>query len=293
MKILKIFTLLVFFVSSNSFSNSYYNNFYSDFNNSSKTFTDKSDMHEKNFNDKDEVNLTWVNALIRIPLKNGNIYRGTIKELNNNEDFLNKKYKTIIYLHGCSGHWAGTAKRIDFFAKNGYAVIAPPSLARKKYAQSCDTVNKRGGMYRSVLKIRLIDAQNAVFNAKKLKWVDNKNIVLAGHSEGGITTAKYNPKSIKSNVTGKIIEGWTCNAGWDEYRGLKTSNNEPVLSLVAKYDPWFQLDVLKGSCGEFMNNNKFNKSVVLEDEPLSKKHGLMHDVNIQQITLDFLKKITN
>ena len=94
----------------------------------------------------------------------------------------------------------------------------------------------------------------------------------------GITAATYYPKNTKSSVNGRIIEGWTCNAGWEEYRGLNTPYNEPVLSLVAKYDPWFQLDVLKGHCGQFINKNPLSKSIVIDDgTQLSKGHGLMHD----------------
>ena len=109
-------------------------------------------------------------------MTNGGIFRGSMKDLKGSENFLNGKFKTIIYLHGCAGHWVGTVKRIDFYAKNGYAVIAPPSMARKKYAQSCDTAIPRGGMYRSVLKIRQIDAENAIVKAKQLSWTDNENI---------------------------------------------------------------------------------------------------------------------
>ena len=285
--------LFIIFLSSNTFSSDYYNNFYSDFHNSSKTFTNESDMNEKNFSDPGEVNLPWVNALVRIPLDNGDIYKGSIRDLDVNKKFLSDKFKVIIYLHGCAGHWSGTAKRIDLYAKNGYAVIAPPSMARKKYAQSCDTAISKGGMYRSVLKIRQIDAENAVLRAKELDWVDKDNVFLVGLSEGGITTATYYPKNTKSSVNGRIIEGWTCNASWEEYRGLNTPYNEPVLSLVAKYDPWFQLDSLKGHCGQFINKNPLSKSIVIDDgTQLSKGHGLMHNSEIQKTTLEFLKSIT-
>jgi len=250
-------------------------------------------MHEKSFRLKEEVNLPWINALVRIPLGNGDIYRGSMDDLKENKGFLKGKFKTIIYMHGCAGHWAGTAKRIDFYAKNGYAVIAPPSMARKKYAQSCDTSIQRGGLYRSVLKIRQIDAENTILRAKELDWTDNSNIFLVGLSEGGITAATYYPKNIESSINGRIIEGWTCNAGWDEYKGLNTPYNEPVLSLVAKYDPWFQLDVLKGHCGQFINKNPLSKSIVIDDgTQLSKGHGLMHNNKIQEVTLEFLKNIS-
>ena len=281
------------FLSTAAYSSSYYNNFYSNFHNSTKVFTNNTDMYEKSFRAKEEVNLPWINALVRIPLGNGDIYRGSMNDLNGNEDFLKGKFKTIIYMHGCAGHWSGTAKRIDFYAKNGYAVIAPPSMARRKYAQSCDTSIPRGGLYRSVLKIRQIDAENTILRAKELDWTDNRNIFLVGLSEGGITAATYYPKNVDSSVNGRVIEGWTCNAGWEEYKGLNTPYNEPVLSLVAKYDPWFQAEYLKGHCGQFMNSNPLSKSVIVDDgTQLSKGHGLMHDSEIKKITLEFLKRIS-
>ena len=162
-------------------------------------------------------------------------------------------------------------------------------MARKKYAQSCDTSIPRGGMYRSVLKIRHIDAENAILKAKQLSWTDNENIFLVGLSEGGITTATYSPKNIESSIKGRVIEGWTCNAGWEEYQGVNTPYNEPVLSLVAKYDPWFQAEYLKGHCGQFKNNNPLSKSIIIDDgTQLSKGHGLMHDKKIKKIIENIL-----
>jgi hypothetical protein len=272
-------------------SSSYYDDFYSKFHNSQKIFTKNSNMQTKYFNEESEIKLTWENALLRVPRANGEIFSSTIKDLQGDEEFLKNKFKTIIYLHGCSGLWKGTALRLDFFAKNGYAVIAPASMARKKYPQSCDPDIKRGGLYRDILKIRQIDALNAVLNAKALSWTDNNNIFLVGLSEGAITTATYLPKNIASSVNGRIIEGWTCNAGWDEYRGINSPYNEPMMSLVAKFDPWFQIDVLKGDCGKYLNKNPLSKSIVVDDPILSKGHGLLHDQNIQKTTLEFLKSI--
>jgi len=272
-------------------SSSYYDDFYSKFHNSQKIFTKNSNMQTKYFNEESEIKLTWDNALLRVPRANGEIFSSTIKDLQGDEEFLKNKFKTIIYLHGCSGLWKGTALRLDFFAKNGYAVIAPASMARKKYPQSCDPDIKRGGLYRDILKIRQIDALNTVLNAKALSWTDNNNIFLVGLSEGAITTATYLPKNIASSVNGRIIEGWTCNAGWDEYRGINSPYNEPMMSLVAKFDPWFQIDVLKGDCGKYLNKNPLSKSIVVDDPILSKGHGLLHDQNIQKTTLEFLKSI--
>lgn len=287
-----IIIIIISLFHSSSMSSSYYDDdFYSDFRNSQKTFTKNSNMLPSYINDESEIKLTWDNALYRVPGANGEILRGSIKDIKGDEEFLKNKFKTIIYLHGCSGFWKGTALRIDFFARNGYAVIAPASMARKKYPQSCDPDTKSGGLYRGILKIRQIDALNAVLNTKALSWTDDKNIFLVGLSEGAITTATYKPKNIASSVNGRVIEGWTCNAGWEEYKGISSPYNEPIMSLVAKFDPWFQIDVLKGDCGKSLNKNPLSKSVVIDDPILSKGHGLLHDQNIQKTTLEFLKSI--
>jgi dienelactone hydrolase len=290
---MKNFIIIFYFVffSQNIFSSSFYDKQYSKFHNSNKNFTKNSEIDIKDINSNDEIKLTWDNALVRIPKPNGKTYKGSMKDLIGNEDFLQNKFKTIIYLHGCSGIWNGTAQRIDLFSRNGYAVIAPASLARKKYPQSCEPIKHVGGMYRDILKIRQVDAKNAVLNAKKLSWTDNKNIFLVGLSEGGITTATYKPENLKESVSGRVIEGWTCHAGWEEYKGINSKYNEPILSIVAKDDPWFVADYLHGDCGEYLNNNPKSRSVVIDDLLLSRKHGLMHHQKIQKITLDFLDNI--
>ena len=53
-------------------------------------------MHEEDFTDIHEINLPWINALVRIPLSNGNIYRGSMKDLKGSENFLIGNFKTII-----------------------------------------------------------------------------------------------------------------------------------------------------------------------------------------------------
>ena len=106
---------------------------------------------------------------------------------------------------------------MDVFAQSGFAVIAPASFARKKYPKSCDPVKKIGGLYRAVLKMRQLDALHAIREARKLSWVDPDNIFLMGFSEGGIVSATLSIESGQS-VRARVIEGWTCRAGWPEYQ---------------------------------------------------------------------------
>ena len=81
MKIIITFFLLAF-ISSSVFSEDYYSKFYSDFNNHNKTFTQKINMNESEFRDPKELSLPWLNALVRMPKTNGEIFQsGLIQNL--------------------------------------------------------------------------------------------------------------------------------------------------------------------------------------------------------------------
>ena len=187
-------------------------------NNQTKQFTPTSEMSSTDWSSSDELHRTWQAALVRIP-KLHKVYAGQISDLPLEALPVKEKLPTVIYLHGCSGVWWGTYIRLDFFAENGFAVIAPASFARTKYPKSCDPATKRAGLYRETLKMRQYDALNAIKNAKQLDWVDSKNIFLVGFSEGGITSATVST-DFDSGVNARVIEGWTCHAGWNEYRGI-------------------------------------------------------------------------
>jgi len=199
------------------------------------------------------------------------------------------RYPTVIYLHGCSGIWAGTLRRIDLLAANGYAVIAPASLARVKYPKSCDVATNTGGLYRGTLAMRQHDAGNAIAQARTLPWVDAGKLFLMGLSQGAVTTATFSGGTPQHAVNARVVEGWTCNAGWDEYRGVNAPAGEPVLTLVARDDPWFQNEWTRGECTRFLDAGNGSRSVVFEEEHLRRRHELLEDTQVQQTVLEFLR----
>ncbi|MDW3095385.1 MAG: dienelactone hydrolase family protein [Gammaproteobacteria bacterium] len=259
-----------------------------DLGNHNKKFTDPTKMSKKDWTDPDELERVWKAALVRIPKDNGKFDSSIMKDLTQKADTI-KKHPTIIYLHGCSGVWEGTYRRLNFFAKSGFAVIAPVSFAREKYPQSCDVKSHKGSMYRFTLKMRQIDAGYAIEKAKQLDWVDPNNVFLVGLSQGGVTTATYSSKNPGMSVKARVIEGWTCHAGWHEYRGINASKNEPVLSVLGYKDPWFKNSWSRGDCGSYMKNEA-SRSVVFKDGHLSTRHELLENKSVQNIVLDFLKK---
>ena len=168
---------------------------YSHLGNGGKKFTPASEMSNKDWDHPDELERVWQASLVRVPDQEGKLIQTRIAEFNSTSLEIKKKYPTVIYLHGCSGIWAGTIRRINFLAKNGFAVIAPPSFVRAKYPRSCSVYEQAGGMYRDTIKMRQNDAGNAIEKAKNLAWVDENNMFLMGLSEGGITAATFFSKS--------------------------------------------------------------------------------------------------
>lgn len=180
-----------------------------DFGNHNKVFVHKENITRADWSDPEELKRTWDHALVRIPTSGQTFISTYMHEL---EYEARKKLPTVIYLHGCSGVWKGTQTRINFLAEAGFAVIAPQSFARKKYPQSCDPASKLGGIYRDILQIRQNDASYALEQVKSLSWVDTGNLFLMGLSEVAITTATLDLRD--KLVSARVIEGWTCNAGW-------------------------------------------------------------------------------
>ena len=256
--------------------------------NSTKAFTPASDMKRSDWSDPAELERTWLAARVRIPKPGGGYVSTTMKELNGGSRTVVGTWPTVIYLHGCTGVWSGTHTRINFLARNGYAVIAPVSFARRKYPKSCDPARHEGGFYRSTLLMRQNDAGFAIAKAKALPWVDSDNVFLMGLSQGGITTATFFSPAPEKSLRARIVEGWTCHAGWVEYKGINAPDSEPVLTLVGSKDPWFQNPWTKGNCTKFIDPSNGSKSVVYSTGILSTRHELLESREVQETVLEFL-----
>ena len=261
--------------------------------NNAKVFTPVSEMKRSDWGDPAELERTWQAARVRIPKPGGGYIRTTVKELNSVSYAIAGAWPTVIYLHGCTGVWSGTYARIDFLARNGYAVIAPVSFAREKYPKSCNPERHQAGFYRSTLLMRQNDAGYAIAKAKAFPWVDDDNVFLMGLSQGGLTTATFFSTSPAKAVRARIVEGWTCRAGWVEYKGINAPDSEPVLTLVGSKDPWYQNVWTKGDCTESINPSNGSRSVVYSTGYLSTRHALLEYKEVRETVLEFLEQHRN
>lgn len=258
--------------------------------NSTRTFTDPNLMTGMEATDPAEIARTWQAAIVGLPREGGEAELVSVAEMERRLAGAGRRYPVVIYMHGCSGIWEGSLRRIRFYADAGFLVIAPASFARLKYPKSCDVATNRGGLYRGTLIMRQQDAGFAIEQARKLPFVDPDRIVLAGLSQGAIAAATFRAERPGQKTAARIVEGWTCNAGWPEYKGVNAGPDEPVLALVAEKDPWFQNPWTRGECGPFLNPDNGSRSVVYREGELAWRHELLDLRAPQQEVLDFLKE---
>lgn len=227
---------------------------------------------------------TWERAFVIVPGEAG-LVRGWIEDIDERLAETSPPLPTVIYLHGCAGLGRISHDAAKLLAEAGYAVIMPDSFAREHKPKSCDPARLVGGFHRGVLGWRQAEANQAIRKARRLAWVDADNVFLWGFSEGGTTAATVTGEPVNA----RIVEGWTCHAGWGEYRGLRAPDAEPVLALLGDEDPWFRPAYLRGDCGAFMEGRGNRESIVYErPDFLATKHHLSWHPEVQQLILDFL-----
>lgn len=258
-------------------------------NNETKAFVSPSDIRKSDWSDPAEMARSWQAAIVRVPTGKGRSKPLKSSGLAAWRPNGGKKVPAVVFLHGCYGIWRGSLYRVKLMADLGFVVVAPASFARRKYAQSCDPRTKNADMFRDVLRLRLYDAAYAVQQVRNLPYVDQDRVVLMGLSLGGVTAATYNFHAAKARVSYRIIEGWTCNAGWPEYDGLKARRSEPVLSLVAGDDPWYQRKWVRGDCGPKMRRGNGSVSVVFKSGKLARTHELLEHKPARSALLQFLR----
>lgn len=240
--------------------------------------------------DPTEMRRSWQAAQVRLPDENGGVVNTTLKSLENRQADASALLPAIVYMHGCGGFWDASWFRLDWFAKQGFAVFAPDSFARAFYPRSCDPASLRSGLYRHTLTMRHHDLAYAIEQVRSMPWIDARRIILVGVSEGAaVVTTFDNTDRVDHKVALRISEAWTCQSGWDEYRGINAPRSEPVLTLVADRDRWYNNQWQYGDCGEFISTLNGSVSHVVIESPLKFNHYLLEEPQIQEFVIDFLR----
>nr|WP_247676935.1 dienelactone hydrolase family protein [Leisingera sp. HS039] len=259
-------------------------------NNNGKRFVEPSAITNSDVTNRNEMARVWAASPVYVPKRSGGIRKTTTEKLTGITLAKGQRLPAIVYLHGCSGLLAGDLDRAKMIAQQGYIVVALASFARSKYAKSCDQKTLKGGFYRGVLKMRQFDIGYAIESLRDVPIVAASKIALVGVSEGGNLAATFKARNAKQRTRVRVIEAWTCHAGWPDWSGMNADRSEHVLSLLGSKDPWFLgKPWLEGDCGRFLNRSNGSKSIVYRSGQLSVQHALLGFKQPRQALFAFLE----
>ena len=180
----------------------------------------------------DEARRTFDSAYVMIRLKDEFIEgRMSDEFVQRKLASLKKKRPIVIFSHGCAGLGRGNLRYMRLLARAGYAVIAPDSFARHYRPETCDPSQHRGikgAPHRRVNQMRQEEIHHAAYRVRRIPWVDRRNLLLMGHSQGGTAAASYEGDGFKAHV----ISGSVC------WRGVRSPRGTPILALYSEDDPW-------------------------------------------------------
>jgi dienelactone hydrolase len=238
-----------------------------------------------------ELDRTWRNAAVFAPASSSTGYErlGTTELETYAPGQKSRPIGLILYAHGCDGLTEISKGTGRFLAQAGYLMVAPDSFARITKPLSCNPARHIGGLHREVLQWRQDELRYAVDRIATLAALRGIPIVLMGHSEGAIAVATV----ADLPAAARIVEGWTCHAGWSEYEGSAAPLIQPVLALVGESDPWFEAPVLHGDCGAYLKGPRQRSVVYRAPDYLAGKHWLSSDPAVQATILDFLNSVLN
>ncbi len=223
---------------------------------------------------------TWQKGLVALP------NTSEITVLEETQWPLGSSLPAMIYLHGCTGLGKGDRALMQKIAQLGVAVIAPNSMARSYRPLQCNPEDQTGGYHFFVYAMREAELAFAVYQLEQLPWVDKRQMMLAGGSEGAVTAALYRGNEFKS----RVLLQWTCH-GAPYIAGLAAGPDERVLALVNGADPWYQHRMVDqqvisqlGNCGDFDQYNHVTSHVLPYEG-----HDLLQDAQAVGLILTFLK----
>lgn len=235
----------------------------------------------------------WRNALVQIDLKvAGPRQRGIFGRLRHIESYFatlpaGVKLPAVLYLHDCAGLKIEAVRDIEELAAIGFAVFAPDSFDSRARKSDCVRFDFVAGLNPEAYVQRQAEIAVALAELRKLPWVDQSAIILYGLGEGALAAANYPGHEFR----GVVLTGWTC--GGAQYAadvaGLKTPPDLPILSLVSRYDPWFDRTGHAGSCGDYMTDHRYGQSVIIENRGLH--HITWMDDRASDVVRRFLKSL--
>ncbi|BBK41749.1 hypothetical protein STVA_17690 [Allostella vacuolata] len=169
-----------------------------------------------------------------------------------------RTWPAVIFLHGCTG-FSGAKSQAQYppaLARAGFAVFVPDSFARGPARQPvCGNVRS------DTIALRHAEVESTLAHIRRLPWVDQKNLFLAGHSEGGIATAMYDGGEV---FRAYFIAGWSCSSTNPDFARIHAPRARPVLAIIGANDSLQVGTAREGHhCGMRMSGRSDSRSIVL------------------------------
>lgn len=185
---------------------------------------------------------------------------------------------TVLYMHGCSGIAPNDFAWATTLSQSGYAAVLPDSWARRGRPSACKQVSYQ------VFDMRDEEIRYALAQLRLLPWVDQRNLFLMGHSEGGGATALWEG----GGFNGHVISGWSCTHSQDSsLDGIKAPLRTPILAVTFMDDPYL-FGWLRGSCDRKFGARKSAREVKLPGTG----HNTAGALVAEEAVLDFLRRHT-
>jgi dienelactone hydrolase len=194
------------------------------------------------------------------------------------------RFPTVVFLHGCTG--IGNLPFLEDLARQGYAVVAPDSFARRYRPLQCDPKTSRGGSNLFVYDFRSAELTNALERLPSLPWVDLDNLFLIGASEGAVTAALFRGDVFNA----RVIAQWTC-TGAPLVAGIAAPRRTPILAIVRENDPYYAAANTagqQGHCGLYMTDRANSESVVVRSGAGDTAHDVLSDADLVAAIIEFL-----
>jgi dienelactone hydrolase len=218
----------------------------------------------------------------------GTVFCGKFKEI---PKLNGKPVPVIVFLHGSSGlGLKAIGEWQQWLAGLGYASIAPDSFALADHVTYKSPIDKDS--YEKILALRASEIAPTLLALKSQRWVDAKNLILAGTSEGAVPVARYTGAEFNA----RILYAWSCESNYFVQQPLNAFEpGKPVLNVISVSDPFFSKSnswlgnpQAQGHCGAALKGNARASVLLIPDAP----HTLLNLPAARNATAGFLSSLT-
>jgi dienelactone hydrolase len=239
-----------------------------------------------------DIQRTWAEALVVLPAARGGDDPVSLRQ---SDDAVGRhmrefpsgtRFPTVVFLHGCTG--IGNMPFLEDLGRQGYAVVAPDSFARRYRPLQCDPKSSRGGRNLFIYDFRSAELTYALEQLPELPWVDLDNLFLVGASEGAVTAALFRGDVFNA----RVITQWTC-TGAPLVAGIGAPRRTPVLAIVREDDPFYAADNTpgqQGHCGLYMAERERSQSLVVRAGAGKDAHDVLGDAGAATAIFRFLEE---